>query len=312
MQYVRLGRTDLSVSVVGLGCGGHSRLGMATGGDELQAVDIVRAALDLGVNFIDTARAYGTEGVVGQAIQGAREQVILSTKAMVANRGGLLSAAEITASLEHSLAQLRTDHVDIFHLHGVTAPQYPHCREVLVPELLRQKTAGKIRFLGVTERFSDDTAHAMLREALPDNLFDVVMVGFNLLNPSGRRTVLPATMAHDVGTLIMFAVRRALQNDESIAAVVAQLLATGEISASNFDPQSPLAFLREASSSASIVEAAYRFCRHEPGAHVVLTGTGKREHLVANVAAILAPALPEDASRRLREMFGDVNSVSGN
>ena len=312
MQTLRLGRTNLNVSAVGLGCGGHSRLGMASGNDEAHAANVVRAALDLGINFIDTARAYGTEGAVGQAIQGVRDQIIVSTKAMVSNRNGLLSAAEITASLEHSLAQLRSDYVDIFHLHGVTVAQYPHCRQVLIPELRRQQAAGKIRFLGVTERFSDDTAHGMLQHALPDDLFDVVMVGFNLLNPSARHTVFPQTMARDVGTLIMFAVRRALQNDESVNAIVAQLLAAGTIAAANVDVQAPLAFLRSATGVGSIIAAAYRFSRHEPGAQVVLTGTGSKDHLAANVASILAPPLPEDVAQRLREMFGDVDSVSGN
>jgi hypothetical protein len=59
MDMIRLGRTGLAVSVAGLGCGGHSRLGMARGATESDAVSIVRHALDLGVNFIDTARAYG-------------------------------------------------------------------------------------------------------------------------------------------------------------------------------------------------------------------------------------------------------------
>ncbi|MCC7019535.1 MAG: aldo/keto reductase [Ardenticatenales bacterium] len=81
MQTVRLGRTGLDVSVVGLGCGGHSRLGMATGHDEAHAVRSVQHALDLGIGFIDTARSYGTEAAVGKALRGRRSDVVLSTKA---------------------------------------------------------------------------------------------------------------------------------------------------------------------------------------------------------------------------------------
>ncbi len=81
MQTVRLGRTNATVSVAGLGCRGHSRLGMARGADTHQAADIVRRAIDLGVTFIDTARAYGAEPAVGEAIAGRRDQVFVSTKA---------------------------------------------------------------------------------------------------------------------------------------------------------------------------------------------------------------------------------------
>ncbi|MEJ0066744.1 MAG: hypothetical protein WDM85_16110 [Caulobacteraceae bacterium] len=61
-----------------------------------------------------------------------------------------------------------------------------------------------------------------------------------------------------------------------------------------------------------MVEAAYRFCRYEPGAHVILTGTGDPEHLKANIESILAPPLPPETQARLRTIFGRVDSVSGN
>ena len=284
---------------------------MATGGSAAQATDVVRAALDLGIDFIDTARAYGTESAVGAALKGVRDRVVVSSKAMVATGAGLIGAADLAASLEHSLTRLATDYIDIFHLHGVTAAQYPHCRDVLAPELQRQRAAGKIRYLGITERFSDDTAHEMLQQALPDNLFDVVMVGFNLLNPSARKTVFPHTIVRDVGTLIMFAVRRALHDDASAAAAVAGLLARGGIAATDVAVDGLTGLLRRGGVG-SVVEAAYRFCRHEPGAHVVLTGTGSIDHLAHNVAAILAPPLPDDVAAGLRQMFGSVDSVSGN
>ena len=70
MQYTTLGRTGLKVSVAGLGCGGHSRLGQKTGRTEQESIQVVRQALDLGINLIDTAEAYGTESIVGKAIQG--------------------------------------------------------------------------------------------------------------------------------------------------------------------------------------------------------------------------------------------------
>jgi aryl-alcohol dehydrogenase-like predicted oxidoreductase len=307
-----LGRTGLKVSVAGLGCGGHSRLGLGTGHDHAHARRIVDAAIDLGINFIDTARAYGTERVVGDAIRGRRDQLVLSTKASPGFGGELLTVAGLRDSLDQSLARLGTDYIDVFHLHGVLPEQYPYCKDHLVPELSRQQQAGKIRFLGITERFVTDTRHEMLARVLPDDCFDVVMVGHNLLNPSARRSVFPMTLQNAVGTLIMFAVRRALADAAAAREVVAQLISTGAVDAAGVNPDDPLDFLTAHPDVASLTEAAYRFCRHEPGAQVVLTGTGSIEHLRSNVAAILAPPLPMAAATRLAEMFGRVDSTSGN
>jgi aryl-alcohol dehydrogenase-like predicted oxidoreductase len=314
MQTVRLGRTNTEVSVAGLGCGGHSRLGMARGADAHHAAGIVRRALDLGVSFIDTAHAYGTEQAVGLGIAGRRDEVFLSTKA-VTRRGRdetLITASELTESLEGSLRRLRCDHVDVFHLHGVQPGQYDHCARILVPEMKRQQAAGKIRFLGITEQFGGDTGHAMLPRALADDHFDVIMVGFNLINPSARERVFPLTAAHDVGALIMFAVRRQLSDPAALRETVAGLIARGDVGANEVDASDPLGFLRDHAGVGGVVEAAYRFCRHEPGAQVVLTGTGDVAHLEANLAAIQAPPLPAQALERLRRIFGEVDSVSGN
>lgn len=314
MQTVRLGRTNAQVSVAGLGCGGHSRLGMARGEDVHHAADVVRRALDLGVSFIDTARAYGTEEAVGEGIAGRRDQVFLSTKASpsLGRDGALISGAELTESLEGSLRRLGTDYVDVLHLHGVRPGQYDHCAQVLVPEMKRQQAAGKIRFLGITEQFGGDTGHAMLPRALAGDHFDVIMVGFNLINPSARARVFPLTQAHDVGALIMFAVRRQLSDPAALREAVAGLIARGEVDADEIDADDPLGFLRDHAEVGSIVQAAYRFCRHEPGAHVVLTGTGDIAHLEANLAAIQAPPLPAELQARLAVLFGKVDSVSGN
>ena len=311
MHTVRLGRTGLEVSVVGLGCGGHSRLGMARGRDEAHAARVVEAALDLGIDFIDTARAYGTEPAVGRAIRGKRDRVVLSTKALPVGAAGPLGAAQLRDSLDRSLMRLGTDYVDVFHLHGVTAEHYSHCVDTLLPELVRAKEAGKVRFLGITERFGTDTAHAMLRRALPDDHFDVIMVGHNMINPSARDSVFPLTMKNDVGTLIMFAVRRALTNAELAKEVIEKLVANGSVEARRVDSKDPLAFVTKHPNVKSLVEAAYRYCRHEPGAHVILTGTGSVDHLRENVESILAPPLPDDLLRELALIFGKVDSVSG-
>ena len=81
MDFTTLGRTGLRVSVAGLGSGGPSRIGQAAGLSIDQGVALIRRALDLGVNFLDTAYSYGTEGVVGAALKEVpRDAVIVSTK----------------------------------------------------------------------------------------------------------------------------------------------------------------------------------------------------------------------------------------
>jgi aryl-alcohol dehydrogenase-like predicted oxidoreductase len=209
--------------------------------------------------------------------------------------------------IDESLAKLQTDHIDVFLLHGLRTPDYRHAVDVILPELQRAKAAGKIRFIAASEQFGGDTGHALLQEALPDDPFDVVMVGFNLLNPSARSRVFPLTLKHDVGTLIMFAVREALSRPEELKKVVGELIDRGEVDAASVDASDPLGFM-----GVPVVEAAYRYCRHEPGAHVILTGTGDPEHLKANVKSILAPPLPPDVLARLDAIFGRVDSVSGN
>src|ERR1700733_2754079 len=88
MDHVRLGRTSLSVSVAGLGCGGHSRLGQSQGATFDDSVQLVQAALDIGVTYVDTAEMYGTEEIVGAALVGRRDEVVLSTKSTMHPRGG--------------------------------------------------------------------------------------------------------------------------------------------------------------------------------------------------------------------------------
>lgn len=312
MDKVRLGRTNVEVSAVGLGCGGHSRLGLAKGMNNEHAANVVRAALDMGVTFVDTARAYGTEEAVGMGLKGRRDKVFLSTKSTAGRPGEGVSAEALTENLEASLKRLGTDHVDVFHLHGVQAGLYDHCVNVLLPEMKRQQEKGKIRFLGITEQFGGDTNHTMLQRALPDAHFDIVMIGFNFLNPSARKTVFPLTLKHDIGTLIMFAVRRAISQPDALKALVADLVAKGELSAGAVNKNDPLDFVREAPGVKSEIEAAYRFCRHEPGAEVILTGTSSVDHLKENIAAILAPKLPASLLGRLESVFGEVDSVSGN
>ncbi len=313
MEYIVLGRTGLKASVAGLGCGGPSRLGLKGNKTEKEAVALVRRALEMGINFIDTAEGYGTEHIVGEAIGAfSREEIVISTKKAPPFSDHRDPTGELKKGVEQSLRRLKTDYVDIFHLHGVEPQQYTDAVGVLYPALEKMRQEGKVRFAGITEAFAVDTEHRMLQRALKDNCWDVVMVGFNMLNQTARGALFPETTKNQMGTLVMFAVRKALSQTARLKEIWADLKQKGLIDSKWRDAENPLEFLTQEGIAATMPEAAYRYCRHEPGVHVVLTGTGNQEHLKANVESILKPPLPEPALERIREIFGGLDCINGN
>ena len=121
MQYTTLGRTGLRVSVAGLGTGGFSRMGLKSGKTEDDAARLVLDAVALGINFIDTAPPYGTEGVVGKALKSIpRNEVVVATKSTVRRNGEWWTPERVVASLDTSLRVMGTEYVDVFNLHAST------------------------------------------------------------------------------------------------------------------------------------------------------------------------------------------------
>jgi aryl-alcohol dehydrogenase-like predicted oxidoreductase len=297
-----------------LGCGGPSRLGLRhSSQSENDAIALVRQAVDLGINLLDTAESYGTEAVVGKAIAGIpRYRLVISTKKALPSPNHSKPEAEVNKGLEQSLKLLGTDYIDIYHLHGLEAKDYDFAKERLMPAMRRLRDQGKIRFIGVTEGFVPDPSHQMLQQSLKDHPWDVVMIGFNLLNPSARRTLFPVTREDRVGVLNMFAVRRALSQPDRFKGIVSDLIEKGRIARQAMNGNDLLEFMLRESGAATLPEVAYRFCRHEPGVDVVLTGTGNREHLKSNVESILKPALPKSVLDKLKELFGTVDHLTGN
>ncbi len=310
MEYRRLGRTGLEVSVMGFGCGGPSRAGVSTDKPKEESVRVIRRALDEGVNFVDTAEAYGTEDIVGEAIAGRpRHAVVISTKK---STSADLKPSEVERSLENSLRKLRTEYIDVYHMHGVRYGDYDYlCHEIL-PVFEKAKQAGKIRFIGITESFGGDPDHLGLQRAVQDDCWDVMMVGFNVLNQTARDTLLVKTREMDIGVLIMFAIRRALSRQERLREVIAELVGKGEIESDVLDRDDPLGFLVQEAGAASVPDACYRFCRDEPGTHVILSGTGSMAHLEENLASFRRPPLPDATTERLRQVFRNVVSTSAN
>ena len=310
MQYTTLGRTGLRVSVAGLGTGGFSRLGIGTGQSEDHAVGIIRQALDLGVTLIDTAAVYGTEPVVGKALKGvARDDVVVCTKASKPAGTPGFTVAQVLESLDGSLQRLGLDHVDVFQLHAVPPVAYDHVRNEIVPALLREREKGKFRFLGVTETSPADHEQMMMRRAAADDCWDTAMFAFHLMAQVAREAVFPLTRKNNIGTLMMFAVRSIFARPAQLAATMKDLAAQGLVPAGLAATDDPLGFLVHPGGARSLTDAAYRYVRHEPGADVVLFGTGDAAHLRANVASILSPPLPEADRARLQALFSHLRGV---
>jgi aryl-alcohol dehydrogenase-like predicted oxidoreductase len=304
MQYTTLGNTGLKVSVAGLGCGGNSRIGLGTGLSEAQSIALVREALDLGVNLLDTANAYETEGIVGKAIKGRpRDSVVISTKSHAS------SASTVLANLDNSLRQLDTDYVDIFHLHGLGPAAYDGAMKDIVPALLREKEKGKLRHLAVSETGPRDPEHIMLTRAVEEGVWEVFMLGFSMMHQNARRRLLPRTREKGIGTLCMFAVRNIFSKPEVLKRTFAELAAEGKVPAALAAQENPLGFLVHDGGAESVVDAAYRFARHQPGIDVVLFGTGDAAHLRSNIASILRPPLPAADVAKIHELFGDLVGV---
>ena len=313
MEFRQLGKTGIPVSLVSLGTGGHSRIGKSTGQPPDQSVAIVKRSLEAGVNLVDTAEAYGTEELVGQGISGyARSGLVLSTKTGLQSGGEMKTGKQLETSLEASLRNLKTDYVDIYHLHGVVVQDYAYCREELVPVMQKLRRQGKIRHIGITERFAADPEHKMLQLAVQEeDCWDVFMVGFNILNQSGRARVLKPASEKGIGILNMFAVRRGLIGHSQLADYLEILAAKGQIDPERFDMSRPLAALMEKAGVESLTELAYRFCIGEASLSSILCGTGNPSHLEQNLRDFEKGPLSDPVREELVSLFEHVDSVSG-
>jgi aryl-alcohol dehydrogenase-like predicted oxidoreductase len=267
----------------------------------------VRTAVDLGVTFLDTAEAYGTEEIVGAAVRSCdRDKLVISTKALLGSGG---TADDVTRRVDAALRRLGVDHVDIFHFHAVNPAAYEHHRDVLAPALMKLKEQGKVRHIGITETGPNDPDQKMLARAIQDDPWEVIMLAYSLMNQGARTKVFPTTHQRGIGTLLMFVVRNIFSNAAYRRDVAAKLVEQGQLDASILSDGDPLGFLVGDGAAESITDAAYRYARHEQGADVILFGTGNKDHVAANVASILRPALPPAVIERLHASFGHLTGV---
>ncbi len=209
MRYRTLGRTGLNVSALALGTVELGLdYGIAVPGEfgrpaEADAIRLVHAAIDAGINFIDTARAYGSsEEVVGKALRDRRQQVVLASKVrhVLPSDGSPLSDAalrdQLHQSLDTSLRQLQTDYLDIWQIHHVDAPLLSQI--AVVAELFAEvRAAGKVRFFGGSTYGAE-----LPLAALGADLFDMLQVTYSVLDQRLVDHVFPAAAQKGVGILV--------------------------------------------------------------------------------------------------------------
>jgi aryl-alcohol dehydrogenase-like predicted oxidoreductase len=202
-----------------------------------------------------------------------------------------------------------TDYVDVFNLHAVDPFMYDYARDTLAPALVEQQAKGKIRHIGLTENPILDHSNETLKRAVNDSVWEVFMVGFHMMHQGARTNVFPATRQNGIGTLIMFAVRSIFADPPRVAREMKALAAKGLVEPWLGATDDPLGFLVHEAGAADMIEAAYRFARHEPGVDVVLFGTGDAAHLRSNVASLLKPPLPEADRAKLVALFGHLTGI---
>ncbi len=190
MKTTQLGRTGLEVSE--LGFGGIPILRLESG----QAERILGKAFDLGITLYDTAHLYGdSEGKIGRALHGVRDQVVLASKTMKRDAAG---AAE---QLHNSLRELQTEWIDVFQCHQVSAES--EWKEISGPSgaleaLSKARDKGQVRFLGVSSHSQE-----MAVKLVQTGMFDTVQFPFNIIENEPREALFPAARDRGMGILAM-------------------------------------------------------------------------------------------------------------
>jgi aryl-alcohol dehydrogenase-like predicted oxidoreductase len=203
MKYRTLGKTGLRVSVVGVGTwqfGGE--WGRTYEQQEVNA--ILGTAKELGINLIDTAECYGdhlSESLIGESIQGSREDWILATKFghhfhRPFERTDVFGAKDVVKQLELSLQALKTDYIDLYQFHS--GPNSSFDQEELWSTLLDQVKAGKVRHLGISIGSNENIHQTSLAS---DVKAEAIQVVYNRLERQPEKEVFPSCVKQNLGVL---------------------------------------------------------------------------------------------------------------
>lgn len=323
MEYRILGRTGLRVSALGFGCGNVG--GLMIRGAPAERERAVARAIELGINYFDTAPMYGdglSEQHLGQALRALKASVYVGTKFRLDAGDMRDTPGAIARSAEASLRRLGMERVDLLQLHNPIGGQRregsPGARDVLeevVPALQRLQQQGKTRFFGITALGETPALHRVIDAGV----IDTAQVCYNLLNPSAGAEVPAGFPAQDFGGLL----RRA--REQRVGVIGIRVLAAGALSgvetrhpvavptvdpiasgpdyATDVRRAQRLRVLVEEGHAASLVEAALRFGLSSDAVSTVLLGYSSLEHLEYAAAAVARGPLSTAALGRLADLW---------
>ena len=196
MEKRTLGRTGIEVSRLGLGLAEISRQ-VLQGRDTPDAVQVLNLALDIGINFLDTAACYASsEALIGSAVPHRRDEFFLASKCghAVETEAEPWTAGLIAESVDRSLRRLNTEYLDILQLHSCDLDVLE--RGEAIEAVIKAREQGKTRFIG----YSGDNEAALW--AARSGIFDTLQTSFNLVDQSARRELLGAARASGMGIII--------------------------------------------------------------------------------------------------------------
>lgn len=306
MRYRQLGKTGLRLSEVslgtvalglpyGLGAEAHSAGGMPPPADS-EAMALVHHAIDRGVNFFDTARAYGrSEEVLGKALRDRRHKVLVATKITCHNKDGIaLTGSELAEQMERSLHTslqlLDTDYVDLLLLHSAATDLLGNSDAIAV--LKRFRTQGKARYIGVST-YGEDAPRMALAQGV-----DALQVAYNILDQRLAAGVFACAKAAGAGIIARSVFlkgalsRRAEYLPARLAALKARSSAVKRTAAALSPP-----LTREA--------AALKFVLAHESIATALVGVRDIAELEASLAAARAPRWGDATVERFRRLRCD-------
>jgi aryl-alcohol dehydrogenase-like predicted oxidoreductase len=325
MDYRALGKTELRVSALGFGCGNVG--GLMVRGTPADRERAIARAIELGINYFDTAPSYGnglSERHLGQALSALKDEVYVGTKfRLTAAETGNLRGATVQ-SLEASLQRLGLARVDLLQLHNHIGPQRSADADTLsvedvlqeiVPALQSLQQQGKIRFYGITALGETATLHRVI----DTGVFHTAQVCYNLLNPSAGTDVPAGFPAQDFERLLdhtrtqhmgVIGIRvlaaGALSGSEArhpIAVPTVAPIASGPDYATDVQRAQILRSLEREKHVENLVEASLRFALSSPALSTVLLGYSSLEHLELAATYIARGPLPTTTLDRLSGLW---------
>ncbi|MEK4175153.1 aldo/keto reductase [Aeribacillus sp. FSL K6-1305] len=304
----RLGKTDIYVNPIGLGTnavGGHN---IFPNLDDETGKEIVRTALDHGINFLDTAFYYGperSEEIIGEVVKefGRRDEVVIATKGAHKFVDGKVvldnSPDFLGESVEGSLKRLKTDYIDLYYIHF---PDETTPKDEAVGELKKLKDEGKIRAIGVSN-FSLE----QLKEANKDGYVDVIQSEYNLFKRQAEKDLLPYTAENGISFIPYFPLASGLlsgkySKDEKFNDSRAQNpLFQGEAFARNLEKVEQLRPIAEAK-NAEIAHVVLAWYLTVDSIDAIIPGAKKPEQVLDNLKT-LDVQLTKEEIEKISQIF---------